>query len=236
VSARAALARSFRDTGELAHQARLDTRDLRCLARAGALATLAGNRHEAHWEAAGIRAPTPLEQSAPANAAGHAIRDTAAKPDLPAPTTASNLFDDYRYLGLTLGPHPLALLRGHPELRPAIARCWTARALEDSRNGQFIRVAGVVTGRQRPGTATGVLFVTLEDETGNINVVVWASILERFRAALLQGRLLRIKGVVEREREVIHVVAGQIDDLSSLLDQLDEESAGTEPFPSRDFH
>ena len=160
----------------------------------------------------------------------------AERPPLPEPTAASNLFDDYRYLGLTLGPHPLALLRGHAELGRSVARCWTARALEQSRHGQFVRVAGVVTGRQRPGTATGVLFVTLEDETGNVNVVVWASVLEQFRAPLLQGRLLRIRGVVEREREVIHVVAGQVEDLTGLLGRLDGNGADTDPFPSRDFH
>jgi len=117
-----------------------------------------------------------------------------------------------------------------------VARCWTARALEQSRHGQFVRVAGVVTGRQRPGTATGVLFVTLEDETGNVNVVVWASVLERFRAPLLQGRLLRIRGVVEREREVIHVVAGHVEDLTGLLGRLDGNGTDTDPFRSRDFH
>jgi len=94
----------------------------------------------------------------------------------------------------------------------------------------------VVTGRQRPGTATGVLFVTLEDETGNVNVVVWASVLEQFRAALLQGRLLRIRGVVQREREVIHVVAGQVEDFTALLGRLDGNGPDPGPLPSRDFH
>jgi len=232
-TARAELGQPFRDTQELARHARLDTRDLRSLARAGALATLAGNRHEAHWQAAGIRAPLPLEAATKPSAE---VREPAATPELPAPTPASNMLDDYRYLGLTLGPHPLALLRDHAEHSRAVARCRTARELEASRSGQFVRVAGVVTGRQRPGTATGVLFVTLEDETGNINVVVWASVLERFRAALLQGRLLRIGGVVEREREVIHVVAGQIEDLSDLLGRLDASTPSSDPFRSRDFH
>jgi error-prone DNA polymerase len=117
-----------------------------------------------------------------------------------------------------------------------------ARELEACWHGQFVRVAGLVTGRQRPGTATGVLFVTLEDETGNVNVVVWASVLEKYRAALLQGQLLRIKGVIERDREVIHLVAGHVEDFSELLVQLDDHAAedrpgpeGT-PFSSRDFH
>jgi error-prone DNA polymerase len=238
VGRRIAAARPFGDTGDLARRAGLNQQALRCLARAGALASLAGHRHQAHWEAAGIRPPLPLAQS---SAPTPAVREPAAVA-LPTPSPASNMLDDYRYLGLSLGAHPLALLRSHEQLGPALGRCQTAQALEHSRHGQFVRVAGLVTGRQRPGTATGVLFVTLEDETGNINVVVWASVLVRFRAALLQGRLLRIKGVVEREREVIHVVAGEVEDLTGLLGRLNEsgQAAADEPeagpFPSRDFH
>ena len=145
---------------------------------------------------------------------------------------------DYRYLGLTLGRHPMALLRHHK----AFSGCRSARDLQDYRHGQFVRVAGVVTGRQRPNTASGVIFLTLEDETGNANIVVWTSILERYRAALLQGQLLKIKGVVEREGEVIHVVAGTVSDHTPLLTGLEQDlrqekrAAGQTPFGSRDFH
>ena len=145
---------------------------------------------------------------------------------LPGPGEAENVLHDYRYLGLTLRAHPLQLLR--PQLR----NFRTARDLEGYRHGQFVEVAGLVTGRQRPGTTTGVLFVTLEDETGNVNLIVWATVLERFRAALLQGRLLRVKGVVERENKVIHVVAGRIEDASHLLTRLTGEKL---PSQSRDF-
>jgi error-prone DNA polymerase len=107
--------------------------------------------------------------------------------------------------------------------------CQTALSLRRYRHGQVTRIAGLVTGRQRPGSAAGVMFLTLEDETGNNNVVVWTSVLQRYRAALLQGQLLMIKGVVERENEVIHVVAGQILDVSSYLEEIT-------PFKSRDFH
>ena len=114
----------------------------------------------------------------------------------------------------------------------------------------MIRIAGLVTGRQRPGTATGVVFLTLEDETGNINVVIWSSVLQRYRAALLQGQLLKIKGVVEREGAVIHVVAGHVEDATKMLTDMSlneallnetaaiETAAQTEmlPFKSRDFH
>ena len=94
-------------------------------------------------------------------------------------------------------------------------------------------MAGVVTGRQRPGTASGVVFLTLEDETGNTNMVIWASVMERFRPILLQGQLLKFKGVVEREGRVIHVVVGHVEDASRLL--TDSVSA-QHSFQSRDFH
>ena len=130
--------------------------------------------------------------------------------------------------------------------KPSFAGYRTADELEDYRQGQNIRVAGLVTGRQRPGTATGVVFLTLEDETGNINIVIWSSVLDRFRAIWLQGQLLKIRGIVEREGRVIHVVAGAVEDATHHLrdmarpDKLpnsEQDSENTElPFKSRDFH
>ena len=84
-------------------------------------------------------------------------------------------------------------------------------------HGRFVKVSGIVTGRQRPSSAAGVLFLTLEDETDNINVVIWSSVLDRFRSAVVQGRLLKIKGTLERESSIIHVVAGHVEDLSHYL-------------------
>jgi error-prone DNA polymerase len=95
-------------------------------------------------------------------------------------------------------------------------------------HGRFVRLAGLVTGRQRPSSASGVLFLTLEDETGNASVVIWTSILARFRAAILGSQLVLVKGVVEREGSVIHVIAGQVADFSPYLGDLRARS--------RDFH
>ena len=131
---------------------------------------------------------------------------------------------DYRSIGLTLGRHPLALLR----TRAPFAGCRSAHQLQTLNSGRFVRVAGLVTGRQRPGTASGVLFLTLEDETGNINVVVWRDRQERFRKALLRGQLLLVKGVMESRDSVIHVIAGEILDHSAALGALQTRS--------RDFH
>ena len=208
-------AQPFRDIDDLSARAALDDREITFLARAGALASLSGHRHQAHWDAAGVDRPAAIWRAA---ATRRRYRTDVA---LAAPSAGQDLAADYRYLGLTLGPHPLALLRGEPEF----ARCRTAEALQRCRNEQFAQVAGLVTCRQRPGSATGVVFLTLEDETGNSNIVVWNRVLTRFRAALLQSRLLLVKGVVQREGLVVHMVAGEARDLSHKLAALTAENA-----------
>ena len=216
---------------ELARSANLDDQQLGFLARSGALYRLAGHRHQAHWDVTGIAAPLPLE-SAPDTGLTNSAELSQPASDgatLYAPSVTEDLFNDYRYTGLTLGPHPMTLLREHPELK-GFRR---ATDLEQCRTGQMIRIAGVVTGRQRPGTASGVVFLTLEDETGNTNIVIWATVMERFRAVLLQGQLLKFKGIVEREGRVIHVVAGHVEDAGHLLE---DSLAARQTFKSRDFH
>ena len=175
---------------------------------------------------AGLHEPTELQQAAEA-----APDYQHSGIELAAPALADDMMNDYRYVSLTLGPHPLAMLRGHP----ALEHCRSALDLEGYRQGQMVQVAGLVTGRQRPGSASGVMFVTLEDETGNVNVIVWTSVLDRYRAVLLQSQLLKIKGVVEREKEVIHVVAGHVEDATALLSTLTASRETEVPFQSRDF-
>lgn len=211
----AARARPWESFEQLARRARLDKRDLECLAQAGALASVAGHRHAARWEIAGIEQRPPLlVDAAPAEAA----------PDLPVPAEGDDIVEDYATLGLTLGRHPVALLR------PLLAkrRMRTAAELRVARHGQAVRAAGLVTGRQRPGTASGVIFVTLEDETGQVNVVVWRDVGARQRRVLLGAKLLAVHGVLERDGDVVHLVAGRLEDLSPLLGRL---TVG-----SRDFH
>jgi len=212
--------RSFDGLQDLARRALLDRHDLELLAGAGALARLAGHRHQAHWEVAAIEEPRPLFERAERAGAGR-LQDATV---LPAPNEVVDVIEDYRSTGLTLRRHPLALLRA----RQPFAGCRSARELQALASGRFVRVAGLVTGRQRPGTASGVLFLTLEDETGNINVVVWRDRQERFRRALLSGQLLLVKGVMESRDSVIHVIAGEILDHSAALGQLRARS--------RDFH
>ncbi|MCC7487912.1 MAG: error-prone DNA polymerase [Burkholderiales bacterium] len=200
---------------DLARRAALDRRDLRCLAGAGALASLAGHRRLAHWQSAGIAPRPPLLREAPV---------IEAQPPLAAPREAEDLVADYRSLGLTLGRHPLALLR------PRLLRMRVATASELSAlpGGSPCRAAGIVTCRQCPGTANGVVFVTLEDETGCVNVVVWRRLVERQRRELLGARLLGVDGLVQREGEVVHLVARRLTDHSRLLGRLATRS--------RDFH
>lgn len=217
----------YLDIDDLARRAELNDQALTFLARAGALTTLCGHRHQAHWDAAGVEAPTTLQTMA------DAFEAYVTEVQLRSPSTGDDTMSDYRYLGLTLGTHPVALLRENETFR----RCLNSNKLETLRPGQFVQLFGLVTCRQRPSSATGVLFLTLEDEFGNANLVVWTNVLERFRKALIYGKLLRIKGVVDRERSVIHVIVGHAEDLSGYLEHLSSMGNGKEKLVhSRDFH
>jgi error-prone DNA polymerase len=205
----------FAHVADLAHRARLDRRDLTALAAAGALAALAGHRHAAVWDVAGVeKLPQILEG---------ATFDEAA-PALPAPTEGQDIVADYRALGLTLGRHPLALLRN----RLKAQRLLSAAEIASTPHGRITRTAGIVIGRQRPDTASGVIFVTIEDETGATNVVVWRNLSERQRREVLGARLLAVYGRVEREGSIVHLIAGHLKDLTPML--------GALPTHSRDFH
>jgi error-prone DNA polymerase len=127
-----------------------------------------------------------------------------------------HVVEDYRTIGLSLKTHPAALLRHELAARRAIK----AEALTQIANGQRTRVAGLVLVRQRPGTASGVIFMTLEDETGIANIVVWPKVFERFRAEVLGGRLVAVDGPVQSESGVIHVIAERVHDFTPLLAQL----------------
>ncbi|QCP54490.1 error-prone DNA polymerase [Trinickia violacea] len=199
--------RAFRDVHDLARRAQLDRKDLQALAAANALRQLAGERRAALWQAVAAVPDRDLLRGAV---------DDDATPDLPAMTEGQEIVSDYRSLGLTLGRHPLALLR--PRLEKM--RLISSEALMRYRNGQLARACGIVTVRQRPGTAKGVMFMTLEDETGVINIIVWESVLEKFRREALGSSLLAVYGVWQREGEVRHLVARRLVDVTRLLGDL----------------
>ena len=127
-----------------------------------------------------------------------------------------NLVADYRAFGLTLGRHPLSLLRD----RLSAAGWLTAAELWEQMSGERVRTGGIVVTRQRPGSASGVTFVTVEDETGHVNLVVWKALGERQRQVLLGARLLGVSGTVQREGDVLHIVARRLEDRSALLGEL----------------
>lgn len=205
-------AQAFSDVDDLSRRAGLDARARERLADAGALHGLAGHRHHARWAVAGVEPQLPLFAELAAT--------TEAPVNLPLPTTGEDLLTDYATLGTTLGPHPLTLLRDQLKAR----RCRSSRELADAEPGRPVSVAGLVIGRQRPQTASGVVFVTLEDEFGLINVVVWQHLAERQRPVLLQSQLLQIDGHLESAHGVRHVIAGRLRDLSTLLAGLDVRS------------
>jgi len=207
--------RPFDDVADLVRRAELNRHDIEALAAAGALAQLSGHRRRALWDVSGIERMPPLLVEAP-------IGD--AVPVLTPPDEGDNIIADYASLGLTLGRHPLALLRHRLQRQ----RMLTAAELHALPHGRVTRVTGLVTGRQRPGTASGVTFVTLEDETGMINVIVWRDLAEKQRKELLRANLLTVYGTLEREGEVVHLIAARLHDQTALLGKLATRS--------RDFH
>jgi error-prone DNA polymerase len=180
---------------------------------------LSGNRHLAFWEVAGFEPALPLAAGDPA-----AMQVTEARPLLAMPSETQSIVADLAAVGLTLGRHPVALLR--ERLQGEGLQCMAD--LAQMAHGEWARTAGLVLVRQRPGSASGVTFVTLEDETGQVNLVVWKSIAERFRRALVESALLEVQGTLQREGEVLHLVARRLIDRTALTGRLN--------VASRDFH
>lgn len=201
---------AFSDLNDLASRAGLSSTDMKSLAAANALQSMAGNRREALWHAA-VAAPGK----------GLMKRTSIASDDieLPAPSEAQQILADYRSIGLTLGRHPLALLRE----QLLTQRLLPASTLANFKQGQFARACGIVTVRQRPATAKGTVFVTLEDETGVINVIVWPSLVEKQPKELLQSSLLAVFGIWQTENNVHHLIAKRLVDLTDWLGRLQTE-------------
>ena len=197
----------YKSIQQLVEEVGLDRRELGVLASSGALEVLQGHRHRARWAVAGVEQPTPLLAS---------MDRFEATPMLRKPTEGQDIVADYQSLGLTLGRHPVRLLRHRLDRY----RYLQAERLSGLTTGTAVNVAGLVITKQRPGTASGVIFVTLEDETGYINLVVWNQVAEQFRRALLNAKLLGVQGELQIEGEVIHVIARRLVDHSTLLGNL----------------
>jgi len=206
--------RHYVSVGDLAARARLAQSDYAALAAADALQAVAGNRHQARWQVAGIEEPTPLFPNP---------EFTEAKPLLQPPAEIASIIADYGSVGLSLRRHPLALLQAQlGPLRRTAAELWN---LPDKSR---VYAAGLVITRQRPGSAANVTFVTLEDETGFINLVVWEQVAEQQRSVLLNATVMGVSGEIQKQDGVLHVIVKHLDDRSMLLNSL-----GTK---SRNFH
>jgi len=211
--------RAFESVQDLASRAGLDRTDLEALAAAGALASLSGNRHLAFWEVAGTERALPLAPRSTRSA-----DDDEGRPLLTTPTPWQTVIADYGSTGLTLGTHPLQLLRE----RLARARFLRSADLQSTEHGSIVRVAGIVLMRQHPASANGVTFMTIEDETGPVNIIIWESVSTAQRRPMLESRLLEVQGELQRQHGVTHVIARRLIDRTGLIGELLARS--------RDFH
>ena len=213
----------FSSTEDLGLRAALDQGELKALSAADALAALSGHRRQQVWDASALKVAPPLLRNIPV------AEDFL---ELPAAPEGEEIVFDYASTGLSLRRHPLALLRESLNKK----RLLTAQALRDRANGALVRACGIVTVRQQPQTAHGVTFVTLEDETGSVNVIVWKALRERQRQELIHAKLLAVYGVWQRDTsspqgsgaQVCHLIAKRLVDLTPLLGRL--------ATASRDFH
>lgn len=207
--------RGYQSLAQLRRAVSLNKGEWDALAAADALHSLTGDRRSTRWA---------LLESRPDLQLGESEFQVQESVVLPQASAQQELEEDYQHLGLSLRGHPIALLRSEGKL-------WRSRTAEELMHltpGKPVRVCGLVVCRQRPGTASGVTFVTLEDETGNINLIVWQATARAQRQALIRARLLQVDGILQREGSVIHVVAGKLTDRTDLWQALDARS--------RDFH
>ncbi len=206
---------AFRDVADLVRRARLSVRERGLLADADALRAFGAHRHQARWAVGGAEPPPPVLD-------GAAVHEDAV--DLVAPTLRDDVHADWAAQGFSLRRHPLAFAR-EALTRERMLR---AREIQTTPHGRHVRCAGLVTVRQRPGTAKGVTFVTLEDETGVVNVIVWQDVAREQRRVLLDSVVLGVEGVMQASQGVRHVVAHRLLDLGALLPGVGSAS--------RDFH
>lgn len=205
----------FNSAADLVRRTGINQGDQQALAVAGALENISGDRHHAQWDLLGVEQLPELLENASAN---------EPTLQLPLPTEGENIVADYLSTGLTLGRHPLSLLREKLSKKRIIdSASWSAVP-----NGRPARLAGIIKVRQRPGSANGVMFMTIEDENGPVNVILWQQVVENYRQEVLGAKMVSVFGVTQREKDVVHLVAKRIEDLSWMLGELATHS--------RNFH
>jgi len=205
----------FKSIADVAHRAKLRRRTTQLLALSGAFRSLSKHRNVALWDMLGTDHTQSLISGAPPR---------EGLPLLPKPTEWEEMLRDYRQMRLTTGRHPLALLRKQLDDLDVLCR----RDLDGVAHGSLVRVCGLVTHLQHPQTAQGVVFASLEDETGINNIIVWPSVFDAFRHKILQTNLMLVSGQLQSQDGVIHIVAQRIEDMTAWVRAI--------PRNSRDFH
>ncbi|NRQ41481.1 error-prone DNA polymerase [Rheinheimera sp. YQF-2] len=213
----------YRDIQQL-RQTGLSRSDLQALASANALSSISGDRYNSRWQLLDTQHSLPLFATEPEPLSKVAQVAQTAPAYLTPPGKVEEMLEDYAATGLTLSTHPLALLRQAGKLPRSVP----VEELHRVRHNSPVRVSGLVTLRQRPGTAAGVTFMSLEDETGTANVLVWLATAQAQQKSFLTATILQVDGILQREGEVTHIIAGKLVDLSALLAEL--------RLSSRDFH
>jgi error-prone DNA polymerase len=203
--------RVFDNAEDLARRAGLELHEMKLLAAADALMSLSGHRRQQVWDASALRSTPELLRDAPVD---------EEILELPSAPEGEEVVFDYASLGLTLRRHPMALLRPHLANR----RVLTSADLDAIPNGRLVRYCGIVTLRQQPETANGTVFISLEDETGVVQVICWKSLRDAQRKELLRSRLLVVHGKWQREGDVKNLIAGKLEDLTPMLGRLVTES------------
>jgi error-prone DNA polymerase len=206
---------SFISAADLVRRSGINKTDQQALAIAGALANISGDRHQSQWDLLGVESLPELLSNA-----------SSIEPalSLPEPTEGENTVADYMSVGLTLNRHPLSLLRSRLRKRHII----DSKSWESIPDGKSAKIAGIVKVRQRPGTANGVVFMTIEDEGGPMNVIVWGQVVDTFRKEVLGASMVSVYGITQREQGVVNLIARKIEDLSWMLGDLSTRS--------RNFH
>jgi error-prone DNA polymerase len=205
----------FRSIADVAHRAKLSRCTTQTLAMSGAFRSLSKHRNVALWDVLGTDHAQSLIAGAPAR---------EGQPLLPKPTEWEEMLRDYRQMRLTTGRHPLALLRSRLDDLDVLRR----KDLDAVAHGSLVRVCGLVTHLQHPQTAQGVVFASLEDETGINNIIVWPSVFDTFRHKILQTNLMLVSGQLQSQDDVVHIVAHRIEDMTAWIRAI--------PRNSRDFH
>jgi error-prone DNA polymerase len=212
--------RPYATVEELRSRGRVPVHAIQRLAAADAFRSMGLNRRAALWDSRALKQAPDLPLFAYAEARDEGMEETPA--ELPAMPLGEHVISDYQTIRLSLKAHPLHFLRGHYAAQKFV----TAEHLKSLKDGKRLSMAGVVLIRQRPGTSKGVVFITIEDETGVANLVVWPDVFDKQRKIVMGARLMAVHGIVQRDpdSEVIHVVAARLEDHTHMLNRLSDDA------------